>query len=152
MDLTYATILVFGGEHRRLYREDQLAYIVSDEADPTNHPIFFLDTDLGSILFQLTDVPEPPLEIRNSITLGEYYPPIKSVWKMFFDGASSKDVVGARVVFVSPAQEAISLSYKLEFEATNNVVEYEALVLGLRVAKDMGIKEISVFGDVELIV
>jgi hypothetical protein len=152
MDLSYATILVFGGEHRSLYREDQLANIISDEADPTNHPIFSLDTDLGSNLFQLTDVPEPPLEIRNSITLGEYYPPINSVWKMFFNGASSKDVVGARVVFVSPAQEAISLSYKLEFEATNNVVEYEALVLGLRVAKDMGIKEISMFGDVELIV
>jgi ribonuclease HI len=71
---------------------------------------------------------------------------------MFFNGASSKDVVCARVVFVSPAQEAIYLSYKLEFEATNNLAEYEALFLGLRVAKDMGIKEISVFGDVELIV
>jgi hypothetical protein len=50
MNLTYATILVFGGEHRRMYREDQLAYIVSDEAYPTNHPIFSLDTDLGSSL------------------------------------------------------------------------------------------------------
>jgi hypothetical protein len=40
MDLTYATIPVFGGEHRKLYRE----------ADPTNHPIFSLDTDLGSSL------------------------------------------------------------------------------------------------------
>jgi hypothetical protein len=39
MDLTYATIPVFGGEHRRLYREAQLAYIISDEANPTNHPI-----------------------------------------------------------------------------------------------------------------
>jgi ribonuclease HI len=28
---------------------------------------------------------------------------------------------------------------KLEFETTNNVVEYETLVLGLRAAKDMGI-------------
>jgi ribonuclease HI len=71
---------------------------------------------------------------------------------MFFDGASSKDGVGAGIVFVSPAQETISLSYKLEFEATNNVAEYEALVLGLRAAKDMGIKEISVFGDAELII
>jgi hypothetical protein len=110
MNLTYATIHVFGGEHRRMYREDQLAYIVSDEAYPTNHPIFSLDIDLGSSLLQLTDVPEHPLEIRKSITLGEYYPPINSMWKMFFDGASSKDVVGAGVVFVSPAQEAISLS------------------------------------------
>jgi ribonuclease HI len=32
------------------------------------------------------------------------------------------------------------------------VVEYEALVLGLREAKDMGIEELSVFGDAELIV
>jgi hypothetical protein len=30
MDLTYATIPVFGGEHRRLYREAWLAYIISD--------------------------------------------------------------------------------------------------------------------------
>jgi ribonuclease HI len=70
-----------------------------------------------------------------------------SVWKMFFDGASSKDVVGVGVVLVSPAQEAISLSYKLEFEATNNVEEYEALVLDLSAAKDMGINVISMFGD-----
>jgi ribonuclease HI len=44
------------------------------------------------------------------------------------------------------------MSYKLEFEATNNVAEYEALVLGLKDAKDMGIEEMSVFGDVELII
>jgi hypothetical protein len=39
MDLSYATILVFGGDYRRLYRESQLAYIISDEANRTNHPI-----------------------------------------------------------------------------------------------------------------
>jgi hypothetical protein len=61
MDLTYATIPVVGGEHRRLYREAQLAYIVSDEANPTNHPIFVLDTDLGSSLLQITGTPEVPL-------------------------------------------------------------------------------------------
>jgi hypothetical protein len=152
MDLTYATIPVFGGEHRRLYREAQLAYIISDEADPTNHPIFSLDIDLGSSLLQLTDAPEPPLEIRKSNTLSEDSPPITSMWKMFFDGASSREGVGVGVVFVSPCHETISLSYKLEFETTNNVAEYEALVLGLRAAKDMGIEEITVFGDAELIV
>ena len=64
MDLTYVTIPVFGGEHRILYREAQLTYIISDEVDPTNHPIFDLDIDLGSILLQLIDAPEPPLDIR----------------------------------------------------------------------------------------
>jgi ribonuclease HI len=71
---------------------------------------------------------------------------------MFFNGASSKEGASAGVVFVSPSQETITLSYKLEFKATYNVAEYEALVLGLAFAKDMGIEEILVFGDAELIV
>jgi ribonuclease HI/uncharacterized small protein (DUF1192 family) len=153
MDLTYAIIPVFGGEHRRLYREAQLAYIVSDEANPTNHPIYALDTDLGSSLLQFTDEPETPLQIRKQLSLNQgMSSPTTFVWKMFFDGASSNIGAGAGVVFKSPSQETISLSYRLEFEVTNNVAEYEALVLGLRAAKEMGIREVAVFGDAELIV
>jgi ribonuclease HI len=74
------------------------------------------------------------------------------MWKMFFDGASSKESVGARVVFISPTQETISLSYKMKIQKTNNMAEYESLVLGLKATKDMKIKELPVFGDVELIV
>jgi hypothetical protein len=44
------------------------------------------------------------------------------------------------------------MSYKLEFETTNNVAEYKALVLGLRAAKDMKNEDLAMFGDVELIV
>jgi hypothetical protein len=130
-----------------------LAYIISDEEDPTNHPIFSLDVDLGSILLQLTHALEAPLEIRkSSLTLYEDSPLITSVWKLFFDGASSREGVGAGLVLVSPGQEIVSLSLKLEFETTNNVEKYEALILGLRDAKDMGIEEISVFRYAELIV
>ena len=64
MDLSYAAILVFGGENRRLYREDKLAYIIIDEANPTNHLVFSFDTDMGSSILQLTDTLESPLEIR----------------------------------------------------------------------------------------
>jgi hypothetical protein len=103
MDLTYATIPIFGGEQRRLYRESQLTYIVSDEADPTNHPIFALDTSLGSSLLQITETPEPPFQIRkNPICNHEIPPPTTSIWKMFFDGASSSEGTGAGVVLVSP--------------------------------------------------
>jgi ribonuclease HI len=63
-----------------------------------------------------------------------------------------REGVGAGVVFVSPCHETISLSYKLEFETTNNFAEYEALVLGLRAPKDMRIEEITMFGDADLIV
>jgi hypothetical protein len=153
MDLTYDTIPVFGGEHKRLYREAQLAYIVSDEANPTNHPIFALDTDLGSSLLQIIDSLEAPSKIRKQplFDIGTP-PPNTSIWKMFFDGASSSEGTGTEVVFMSPSQETISLSYKMEFETTNNVAEYEALVLGMRAAKEMGIREMAVFRDAELII
>jgi ribonuclease HI len=78
--------------------------------------------------------------------LNQEMPPLTAfVWKMFFDGASSEMGAGAGVIFISPCQETMSLSYKLEFETTNNVAEYEALVLGMRAAKEMGIKEMVVF-------
>jgi hypothetical protein len=103
MDLTYATIPIFGGEYRRLYREAQLAYIVSDEEDPTNHPIFALETDLGSSLLQITETPKSPFQIRKKpIFNHEMHPRTTSIWKIFFDGDSSSEGVGARVVLVSP--------------------------------------------------
>jgi hypothetical protein len=40
MELSYATIPMFGGEKRRLYREAKLMYIISDEENPINHPFF----------------------------------------------------------------------------------------------------------------
>jgi hypothetical protein len=84
MDLTYATILVFGGEYRRLYREAQLAYIISDEANPTNHPILSLDTNLGSSLQQLTNAPEPLLKLRKHPTTShEFSPPSPLSGKCF---------------------------------------------------------------------
>ena len=47
-DLSYGTVPVFGGENRRLYREALLAYIISDERNPTNHTIYAVDTDFGA--------------------------------------------------------------------------------------------------------
>jgi ribonuclease HI len=66
------------------------------------------------------------------------------VWKMYFDGSSSKDRSSAGILLISPSEEVITLFYKLEFETTNNIAEYEALVLGLRVAKDMAIDFLAV--------
>ena len=55
MDLTYATIPMFGGETKRLYRENQLAYIISKESRSVNHPIYAVDTDFGSCILQIDD-------------------------------------------------------------------------------------------------
>jgi hypothetical protein len=40
LDMTYATILIFGGQFTRLYRETRLVYTVSDPQTPNNYPIY----------------------------------------------------------------------------------------------------------------
>jgi ribonuclease HI len=74
------------------------------------------------------------------------------MWSMFFDGANTKDSTGAGVVLISPSKEAIHLSFKIDFKTTNNIEEYEALMLGLNYAKEMGTKGLKVFGDADLII
>ena len=55
MYLRYATIPLFGGETKRLYQENQLAYIISKESNSVNHPIYAVDTDFGSCILHLDD-------------------------------------------------------------------------------------------------
>ena len=50
MDMSYATVPLFG-EHRRLYRENLLAYMISNPDKPQNHPIYSVETDLGTSVF-----------------------------------------------------------------------------------------------------
>jgi len=150
-DLSYATVLVLGGESRRLYREAQLAYIISDDKNPTNHPIYAMDTDFGACILQIEESHKAPVQLKKPIGQAMEEKGTK-VWDMFFDGACSKETIGAGVVLVSPKQETTHLSFKLTFQVTNNIAEYEALILGLNTTKDMGIRDIKVFGDVDLII
>ena len=71
---------------------------------------------------------------------------------MYFDGASAQSSAGTGVVLNSPSKENIHLSYKLNFKTTNNVAEYEALLLGVKAAKEMGIMCVNIFGDADLII
>ena len=47
MDLTYATIPMFGGETKRLYRENQFTYIISNNKNSINHAIYVVDREFG---------------------------------------------------------------------------------------------------------
>jgi ribonuclease HI len=74
---------------------------------------------------------------------------------MFFDGSSSCKGVRARVLFLAPGNEyVIPFSCRLQWDVdyTNNVCEYEALVLGLEAARKLEIKHLIVYGAAELIV
>jgi ribonuclease HI len=71
---------------------------------------------------------------------------------MSFDGAINKEGAGADI-WISPPKVGTKIcSYKLSFDCTNNMVEYEVMILGLRVLKELGAKRIAVHGDSKLII
>ena len=71
---------------------------------------------------------------------------------MSFDGVVSKEGSGAGVWIRPPTGDPKLLSYKLYFDCTNNVAEYEALVLGLRVLKGLNAKNIHIYGYSVLVI
>ena len=66
---------------------------------------------------------------------------------MHFDGSKMKKGSGAGVVLKSPKGDTLSYVLQIHFNATNNVTEYEALLHGMHIAKDLGVKYLLCYGN-----
>ena len=73
-------------------------------------------------------------------------------WEMTFDGSARQGVAGAGVVFTSPTGEKIKYVFRILFEASNNAAEYEALIAGLKATHSLGVRELRVKGDSQLVI
>ena len=71
---------------------------------------------------------------------------------MYFDGARRKSRAGAGVIFVTPEEAIIPYSFTLISAISNNAAEYEALIIGLEIAHNMGLSTLSVYGDSQLVI
>jgi ribonuclease HI len=63
-----------------------------------------------------------------------------------------KTGAGAGLLFISPLREHMRYAVRLHFPASNNMAEYEALLCGLRITIETGIKRLDVRGDSELVI
>jgi hypothetical protein len=61
-------------------------------------------------------------------------------WTVFCDGSWGTFGAGAAAVLVAPSKVRTCYAVKLDFSCTNNIAEYEALLLGHRKLKAMGIR------------
>ena len=66
---------------------------------------------------------------------------------MYFDGLLMKKGVGVGLVFVLPLGVHMRYMVRIHFPSSNNVAEYEALINGLRIAVELGIRWLDVWGD-----
>jgi len=100
----------------------------------------------------------PETEVTNSSSL--HAPQIPNTclgpevsWFLEFDGAVNKLGAAAGVwIYKTHENHAQGHAYRLNFKCTNNMAEYEALLLGLKLLKTLGATAISTLGDSDLII
>ena len=73
-------------------------------------------------------------------------------WEVYVDGAANQKGSGIGLALMSPKKVVIEKSLRLNFSATNNEAEYEALLVGMAMVQRMGGKSIKLFSDSRLVV
>jgi ribonuclease HI len=151
----------------RVNHESYLKFMVTDLNDP-NEPytppadspeVQGMDTFFENFMAEVSPIKDP--EQQSEILA--YTQPTTSIqqpsepdenqtWSLYFDGSKSKEGAGAGCIIIDPVGKKTLLACRLEFECTNNIAEYEALLQGLRKALDMHIQNLIVFGDSEIVV
>ncbi|XP_074266119.1 uncharacterized protein LOC141588585 [Silene latifolia] len=99
------------------------------------------------------DHPGAEWEISDDLQGEEiFYVDVLPPWQMYFDGAARKDGAGAGVVFVTPQNHLMPYSFTLTQLCSNNMAEYQALILGLQMAIEIGVRDMDIYGDAKLVV
>ncbi|XP_024009251.1 uncharacterized protein LOC112084363 [Eutrema salsugineum] len=83
-------------------------------------------------------------EVTNEPTLDE-------AWTLHVDGSSSKHGSGIGINLTSPTGEILEQSFRLNFYASNNEAEYEALITDIQLAQGIGVRRIRTFCDSQLV-
>ncbi|GJZ94673.1 reverse transcriptase domain-containing protein [Tanacetum coccineum] len=88
------------------------------------------------------DSPDTPMEAEEELP---------DPWALFIDGSSCVDGSGAGLILTDPEGAEFTYALRFRFEATNNEAEYEALIAGLKIAEQMGVKNLQVSVDSRLV-
>ena len=77
-------------------------------------------------------------------------------WRLYFDGAANQSKFGIGILLISPQGDHIPRSIWLAFSdhrrLTNNVFEYEAGIIGLETTLDLGVRQLEIHGDSNLVI
>ncbi|GJU81485.1 reverse transcriptase domain-containing protein [Tanacetum coccineum] len=93
---------------------------------------------------RVEDIPEP------SNTRGDLTPGPKA-WRLYTDGALNNEGFGAGLILIAPDDVEYSYALRLNFSNSNNEAEYEALLAGMWIAKEMQVRDIHAFVDFKLV-
>ena len=72
-------------------------------------------------------------------------------WIIHADDSSTQHAGGIEVVLQSPEGDKLTYKVRLQYQATNNEVEYETLLKGLELAKSIEAESVLILGDSQLV-
>lgn len=75
----------------------------------------------------------------------------EETWVACVDGSSNRKRSGAGVVLISLEREQLELAIELAFPTTNNEAEYEAVIAGMTIARELGVRVLEVRSDSEVV-
>ena len=77
-------------------------------------------------------------------------------WGLYFDGAANQLGFGIGILLISPQGDHIPRSIRLAFsdhhQLTNNIIDYEAYITGLETALDLGVRQLEIHLDSNLVI
>ncbi|GAV85390.1 RVT_3 domain-containing protein, partial [Cephalotus follicularis] len=76
----------------------------------------------------------------------------RGIWKLYVDCLSCISGSGAGLVLMSPDGWTLEYALRFKFKATNNEVEWEALIAGLTITKHLEVQKVEASGDSQLVV
>ncbi|KAL0286094.1 UNVERIFIED_CONTAM: hypothetical protein Sangu_2748300 [Sesamum angustifolium] len=73
-------------------------------------------------------------------------------WLLHMDGSSTIQGSGTGIVITSPHGEDLTFAIKFGFKASNNEVDYETLVIGMKLAHEARARHLMAYSDSQLVV
>ncbi|XP_071709308.1 uncharacterized protein [Rutidosis leptorrhynchoides] len=73
--------------------------------------------------------------------------PSPELWELYTDGASISNGASAGLILTGPHQEEHTYVLRFNFKVTNNEAKYEALLAGMRIARELGVRKLQAYVD-----
>ena len=73
-------------------------------------------------------------------------------WELYVDGSSNEGGSGAGLILVSLEGHRVHCALRFDFKASNNEAEYEVLIVGLKLAREIRVESLDIYSDSQIVV
>ncbi|GKC97702.1 reverse transcriptase domain-containing protein, partial [Tanacetum coccineum] len=131
--------------------KETVSAVLMTEREAKQMPIYFVSRALRGPEINYTSMEKLVLTLVHANTPMEVEEELPKPWILFTDGPSYIDGFGVELILTNPEGMEFTYALRFRFEATNNIAKYEALIAGLRIAEQMGIKNLQANVDSRLV-